>query len=90
MNLTRVPPGSHEAESPKLSKAALYFPDGFVVTRDLAGSMLALIFFTAGLAFWTYSWWNRDRAESLTAFVYAAIFCAGGIAILVVWRFTSP
>ena len=50
---------------------------------------IALVFFTAGLACWTYSWWIRDRSLSLVAFTYACIFWGGGILMVVLWRFAS-
>lgn len=59
------------------------------IEPDFLLGMLALIFFTAGLAFWTYSWWVCDRAESLLAFWYATIFEFAGFISLAVWRITS-
>lgn len=50
---------------------------------------IALIFFGGSLAFWTYSWWNSDRPESLDALRYAGIFFGGGLATLLLWRVTS-
>lgn len=63
-----------------------FLPDQFFVNQSLALGLLALIFFTAGLGFWTYSWWLRDKPTSVAAFSYACIFWCGGILTLVLWR----
>lgn len=52
-------------------------------------AMIALILFSGSLCCWTYSWWRRDRPESIDALRYAAIFWFGGLATLLFWRVTS-
>lgn len=63
--------------------------DGSHVESNLVGCGLALLFFTAMLTFWTYSWYFSDRPSSLAAFVYASLFGAAGFLTLVVWALTN-
>lgn len=62
--------------------------DHYGVDPTLYPGFLALIFFTAGLLFWTYSWCVSDRTESILAFWYATVFEFAGFITLVVWRIT--
>lgn len=55
---------------------------------DLTAGLLMLIFFTAGLGFWTYSWWTDDRSASHFAMALSYIFCLGGLAAVVIWWVT--
>lgn len=57
--------------------------------RNLGFALLAWILFTAALGFWTYSWWTRDRPQSLLAFKYALFFWFVSILVLISWRVTS-
>lgn len=64
-------------------------PMGIDVKDSFLWSFLALLFFTTGLGFWTYSWWTRDKSQSNLALQYCLVFCLAGIVTLLLWRVTS-
>lgn len=55
----------------------------------LGAACLALVFFTAALALFTYAWWTRVRAVSLCAWWLSVVFWFAGLVVMWLWRVTS-